>query len=81
LVAPIPDHTFLSSRISVICSTATSFKPLRLAPDLLDPIGRHGPRRVADEPTLTGLQETFDQEQYMLSADAFASAKLDRAND
>src|SRR4029077_13359765 len=30
---------------------------LRLAPELLDLIGRRGPRRVAGEPALAGLQE------------------------
>ena len=49
---------------------------LRLAPELLDFIGRRGPRRVAGAPALAGLQELLRPRVIHALGDAFASAKL-----
>ena len=45
---------------------------LRLAPELLDLIGRRGPRRVAGEPALAGLQELLRPRVIHALGDAFA---------
>jgi len=49
---------------------------LRLAPELLDLIGRRGPRCVAGEPALAGLQEFLRPRVIHALSDAFAPAKL-----
>src|SRR6478609_12158135 len=49
---------------------------LRLAPDLLDLIGRRGPRRVAGAPALAGLQKLLRPRVIHALGDAFAPAKL-----
>src|SRR5262249_18139149 len=48
----------------------------RLAPELLDLIGRRSPRRVAGEPALARLQELLRPRVIHALGDAFAPAKL-----
>ena len=70
LVSPIPDHAFFEQPQFERLLGDNFFQVLRLAPELLDLIGRRGPRHVAGEPALAGLQELH------ALGDAFAPAKL-----
>ena len=57
MVSPIPDHAFFEQPQFECLLGDNLLQVLRLAPELLDLIGRRGPRRVAGEPALAGLQE------------------------
>ena len=68
---------FLSSRNSSACSATTSFKSCASLPEAdLDLIARRGPRRVAGEPALAGLQELLRPTVIHALGDAFAPAQL-----
>ena len=54
-------YVFLSSRFERLLGD-NFLQVLRLAPDLLDLIGRRGPRRVAGEPTLAGLRTSVSDD-------------------
>ena len=56
MVSPIPDHAFFEQPQFECLLGDNLLQVLRLAPELLDLIGRRGPRRVAGEPALAGLQ-------------------------
>jgi hypothetical protein len=80
LVSPIPDHAFFEQPQFERLLGDDFLQVLRLAPKLLDLIGRRSPRRVAGEPALAGLQELLGPRVIHALGDAFAPAKLgDRA--
>ena len=74
MVSPIPDHAFFEQPQFECLLGDNLLQVLRLAPELLDLIGRRGPRRVADEPALAGLQELLRPRVIHALGDAFAPA-------
>src|SRR6478752_1084357 len=76
LVSPIPDHAFFEQPQFERLLGDNLLQVLRLAPELLDLIGRRGPRRVAGEPALTGLQKLLRPRVIHALGDTFAPATL-----
>ena len=74
MVSPIPDHAFFEQPQFECLLGDNLLQVLRLAPELLDLIGRRGPRRVAGEPALAGLQELLRPRVIHALGDAFAPA-------
>src|SRR6185312_1712776 len=74
--SPIPDHAFFEQPQFERLLGDNLLQVLRLAPELLDLIGRRGPRRVAGEPALTGLQKLLRPRVTHALGDTFAPAKL-----
>src|SRR3974390_3372420 len=76
LVSPIPDHAFFGQPQFECLLGDNLLQARRLAPELLDLIGRRGPRRVAGEPALAGLQELLRPRVIHALGDAFAPAEF-----
>ena len=76
MLSPIPDHAFFEQPQFERLLGDNLLQVLRLAPELLDLIGRRSPRRVAGEPALTGLQKLLRSRVIHALGDAFAPTKL-----